>query len=117
MIGRKFHAIARVAKRKLGHLHAAVSLADLAAIPGNRLEALSGDRAGQHGILINDQWRISEIIHGRRSITAGTALRLARYFGTSAQFWVNLQANYDLEAARDALGDQISSEVKPRPAA
>ena len=61
--------------------------------------------------------RISEIIHGRRSITAGTALRLARYFGTSAQFWVNLQANYDLEAAQDALGDQIRSEVKPRRAA
>ena len=61
--------------------------------------------------------RISEIIHGRRSITAGTALRLARYFGTSAQFWVNLQANYDLEATQDALGDQIRSEVKPRRAA
>ena len=61
--------------------------------------------------------RISEIIHGRRSITAGTALRLARYFGTSAQFWVNLQVNHDLEAAQDAVGDQIDGEVKPRRAA
>ena len=55
---RRFDAIARVAKRKLDHLHAANSLADLAAVPGNRLEALVGDRAGQYSIRINDQWRI-----------------------------------------------------------
>lgn len=55
---RKFNAIASVAKRKLDHLHAATSLADLAAVPGNRLEALAGDRAGQYSIRINDQWRI-----------------------------------------------------------
>ena len=61
--------------------------------------------------------RISEIVHGRRSITADTALRLARYFGMSAQFWMNLQSNYDLEAAQDASGDQIQSEVNPRQAA
>jgi proteic killer suppression protein len=47
-----------VAKRKLDHLHAATSLADLRAVPGNRLEALAGDRAGQYSIRINDQWRI-----------------------------------------------------------
>jgi proteic killer suppression protein len=55
---RRFGAIARVAKRKLDHLHAATSLADLRAVPGNRLEALAGDRAGQYSIRINDQWRI-----------------------------------------------------------
>jgi len=55
---RRFQAVARGAKRKLDHLHAATSLADLAAVPGNRLEALAGERAGQHSIRINDQWRI-----------------------------------------------------------
>lgn len=55
---RRFQAIAGVAKRKLDHLHAATSLADLAAVPGNRLEALAGDRSGQHSIRINHQWRI-----------------------------------------------------------
>ena len=54
--------------------------------------------------------RINEIVHGTRRITADTALRLARYFGTSERFWINLQARYDLELERDRLGatlDQI----------
>lgn len=55
---RKFHAIAEIAKRKLDHLNAATSLRDLAAIPGNQLEALKRDRVGQHSIRINDQFRI-----------------------------------------------------------
>jgi len=55
---REFQAIAHVAKRKLDHLNAAASLLDLAAIPGNQLEALKSDRAGQHSIRINDQFRI-----------------------------------------------------------
>jgi proteic killer suppression protein len=55
---RRFHSVARVAKRKLDHLHAATSLGDLAAIPGNRLEALAGARAGQYSIRVNDRWRI-----------------------------------------------------------
>jgi toxin HigB-1 len=55
---RKHQSIARVAKRKLDQLHAAATLRDLGAIPGNRLEALAGDRQGQHSIRINDQWRI-----------------------------------------------------------
>ena len=55
---REFQAIARVAKRKLDHLHAATSLADLAAVPGNNLEMLKKERAGQHSIRINGQWRI-----------------------------------------------------------
>jgi len=58
LFSRKFQAVARVAKRRLDQLHAATSLADLAVIPGNRLEVLAGDRAGQHSIRVNDQWRI-----------------------------------------------------------
>lgn len=55
---RRFQAIADVAKRKLDHLNAAASLQDLAAIPGNRMAVLKGDRAGHHSIRINDQFRI-----------------------------------------------------------
>jgi len=58
--------------------------------------------------------RISEILHGRRAITADTALRLARYLGTTAQFWLNLQASYDLKIAEQALGRQIAREIHPR---
>ena len=61
--------------------------------------------------------RMNDIVRGRRSITADTALRLARYFGTSPQFWKNLQGNYDLEVAQDALGAEIETQVKPRRAA
>ncbi len=56
--------------------------------------------------------RINEIIHGKRSITANTALRLSRYFGTSAEFWLGLQADYDLDVASDLLSDRIAREVK-----
>jgi addiction module HigA family antidote len=55
--------------------------------------------------------RINEIVHGTRAITADTALRLARFFGTSESFWLNLQAKYDLEVARDRLGDRLEKEV------
>jgi len=55
---RRFQAIERVARRKLEMLDAATSLADLSQIPGNRLEALKGDRAGQYSIRVNDQWRV-----------------------------------------------------------
>ncbi|MCC7155783.1 MAG: HigA family addiction module antidote protein [Bryobacterales bacterium] len=61
--------------------------------------------------------RIGEIVHGRRAVTADTALRLARYFRTSPQFWINLQANYDLEVARDAIGQKIAEEIRPHRAA
>ena len=57
--------------------------------------------------------RLTEIIHGRRSISADTALRLAHFFGTSAQMWMNLQANYDLDIASDELADRIETEVLP----
>jgi addiction module HigA family antidote len=55
--------------------------------------------------------RINEIVHGKRSVTADTALRLARYFGTSERFWLNLQAHYDLEVEKDRLGDRLDREV------
>jgi antitoxin HigA-1 len=55
--------------------------------------------------------RINEIVHGRRSITADTALRLSRCFGTSAEFWLGLQADYDLDMASDRLADRIAREV------
>lgn len=55
---RKFQGIASVAKRKLDHIHAAATLSDLGAIPGNPLEALAGDRKGQYSIRANDQWRV-----------------------------------------------------------
>lgn len=61
--------------------------------------------------------RVGDIIQGRRGITADTALRLARYFGTSAQMWMNLQAKYELEAAEDAIGRKVEREVLPRSAA
>ena len=58
--------------------------------------------------------RINEIVHGQRSITADTALRLARYFGTSERFWLNLQTGYDLEVEKDRLGNRLESEVLQR---
>src|SRR6266853_5301591 len=61
--------------------------------------------------------RINEIVHGDRGVTADTALRLARYFGTSARFWLNLQASYELEVAEDQLGKTVMREVLPRTAA
>ncbi len=59
------------------------------------------------------QRRIDEICAGKRAITADTALRLARFFGTDAQSWMNLQAEYDLESASITLSDRINQEVKP----
>lgn len=61
--------------------------------------------------------RISSIIAGQRAITGETALRLARYFGTTPEYWLNMQARYDLETARDQWEDRVKSEVQPRHAA
>ncbi len=55
--------------------------------------------------------RINEIVHGDRAVTADTALRLARYFGTSDRFWLNLQTGYDLDIERDRLGGRIARDV------
>ena len=61
--------------------------------------------------------RMAEIVHGRRGITADTALRLARYFDTTAKFWLNLQASYDLSVASQAKVHEIERTVRPRSAA
>ena len=57
--------------------------------------------------------RINEIILAKRSITADTALRLARYFGNSAKFWMNLQAQFDLDSEAERIGAEIESKIKP----
>ena len=55
--------------------------------------------------------RINEIAHGKRGISADTAIRLARYFGTTERFWLNLQAQYDLDVEHDRLGNRLDTEV------
>lgn len=69
----------------------------------------------QHRLALDigvDSRRINEIVAGRRSVTANTALRLARYFNTSAEFWLGLQSQYDLDVEEDELGDRIAKEVR-----
>jgi addiction module HigA family antidote len=56
--------------------------------------------------------RINEIVHGKRSISADTALRLGRFFGTSPQFWLNLQTRFDLEVTEDLLAERLEKEVQ-----
>ena len=56
--------------------------------------------------------RINEIVHGKRAITADTALRLGKFFGMEAQFWMNLQSHYDLEVAKDAIAGKLDREVE-----
>lgn len=72
---------------------------------------LSQNRVALH-IGVNAR-RINEIVLGKRSITADTALRLARFFGNSPQFWLGIQAQYDLNVAEDALGARLLREVDP----
>lgn len=58
--------------------------------------------------------RVHDIVHGRRAITVDTAVRLSRYFGNSVQFWVNLQAHYDIEMARfEGVFEQVANDVRP----
>lgn len=57
--------------------------------------------------------RINEIVHGKRAITADTALRLSRYFGNSAEFWSNLQSAYELDIAREDIGEKLKKEIEP----
>jgi addiction module HigA family antidote len=57
--------------------------------------------------------RVSEIVRGKRAVTADTALRLARYFGTSVKFWMGLQDDYEIEQARQKLADRLEREVRP----
>ena len=58
--------------------------------------------------------RITQIVEGRRGITGETALRLARYFGTSAEFWLGMQKDYDLQVARDEFEAEVVRQVRPR---
>jgi len=60
--------------------------------------------------------RLNDIVRGRRGITADTAMRLARYFGVSARFWMNLQSHYELEVAEETLGKRLGREIRPRAA-
>ena len=82
--------------------------------PGEILQEdfLDGFGITQHKLAVSigvPPRRINEIVHGKRRISADTALRLGRYFGMDAQFWINLQARYDLEVEMDALGDSLDS--------
>jgi addiction module HigA family antidote len=61
--------------------------------------------------------RVNDIVRGKRAITADTALRLSRFFGTTPQFWMNLQTNYELEIAQDIRGAQIADRIRPHQAA
>lgn len=87
--------------------------------PGEVLleEFLKPMNLSQHRLALEigvDPRRINEIVLGARSITADTALRLGRYFGVSPQFWMGLQAEYDLDMAADKLGRRLEQEVRPR---
>jgi addiction module HigA family antidote len=57
--------------------------------------------------------RLNDIVRGKRGVSADTAMRLGRYFRTSAQFWMNLQSHYELEVAEQALGDRLGREIRP----
>ena len=101
--------MAKTAKRRLPPIHPGEVLQDILSEAGVSANAL----AMALRVPAN---RIGGIIKGQRGITADTALRLGRYFGTSAQIWINLQAKYDLEVAEDALSETIAREVLPRSA-
>ena len=165
-----FSGIERAGRLKLDRLEAATTLKDVVTLPGNRFEALGGDRKGQFSIRINDrrricfEWpkgmpgpsnveivdypsetvmgvsaihpgehlaeemkelrmsaaalarnlnvptnRITGILNGQRAITGDTALRLAHFFGTSAEFWLNLQSLYELRCAERKIGRTIAT--------
>lgn len=95
-----------MSKRKLNPIHPGEVLSEEFLIPmelsQNRLALALGVPAR----------RINEIVLGKRSLSADTALRLAKYFGNSAQFWLGLQMDYDLDVARIDVGDAIDKEVR-----
>ena len=95
-----------MAKHKFDPVHPGGVLAE---------DFLKGLEISQHrlakGIAVSAR-RINEIVHGKRSITADTALRLAKFFSMEAQFWMNLQSHYDLEIAKDAIAGKLDREVE-----
>lgn len=93
----------------LAPIHPGAILADWMAEEGLSANALARALKVPHN-------RITAITAGKRSITAETALRLARYLGTSPDLWINLQADYDRESAELALGERIAREITPRAA-
>jgi antitoxin HigA-1 len=95
--------------RRLDPVHPGEILADWMAEEGLSANALAKALKVPHN-------RITAIMAGKRAVSAETALRLARYFGTSADLWINLQAGYDQEVAERALGERIAREVTPRAA-
>ena len=176
-----FQGFASRAELRLAVPDSAGTLGDLAGLPSDRLELLRGERAGQHGIRINAQWRIcfhwtdegpcdvgivdhhrgrsdmnagdgmkpvhpgeilrneldeiwlsakalskalgvpgnrvTMILNGWRGVSADTALRLARYFGTTPQLWLNLQKTWELRQAEMVAGQEIARRVTPWPLA
>jgi addiction module HigA family antidote len=78
-----------------------------------QLDALEMSAAAAARALGIPQSRLSQILNGHRSIMADTALRLGRWLGTDDEFWLNLQARYGLDTARDRQGDEIAATVKP----
>ena len=95
-----------MAKRKFDPVHPGVILAE---------DFLKEMEISQYrlakGIAVPPR-RINEIVQGKRSITADTALRLGKFFGMEAQFWMNLQSHYDLEVAKDAIAGKLEREVE-----
>ena len=95
-----------MAKRRFDPVHPGVVLAE---------DFLKGMNITQYrlskGISVPPR-RINEIVQGKRAITADTALRLGKFFGMEAQFWMNLQSHYDLEVARDAIARKLDREVE-----
>ena len=100
-----------MAKRKFDPVHPGVVLAE---------DFLKGLEISQYrlakGIGVSPR-RVNEIVHGKLGITADTALRLGRFFGMEAQFWMNLQSHYDLEVARDEIAGRLDREVEVMKAA
>jgi addiction module HigA family antidote len=94
-----------LAKRKFDPVHPGVVLAE---------DFLKGKEISQYRLaksIAVPPRRINEIVQGKRAITADTALRLGRFFGMEAQFWMNLQTHYDLEVAKDAIAGRLEREV------
>jgi addiction module HigA family antidote len=103
-------------------IRAEVIMADFP--PAHPGEALREDFMKPHGLsraalarsLGVHTGRVSDIVRGRRPVTPDIALRLGRYFGTSAESWIGMQSTYDLESARDQIGAEVEASVSPRAA-